>query len=311
MRLLLPVLAIVVVAVPATALAQGDIEPRVFEGGVFNSEALKYGIRRLNQLGYFKPLDEKALQVDRPEGVDDKVDVKITVEEENRNQLTFGAGASQYEGFFGNLSYTTSNFLGKGESVTIAAQAGTRSRNYQLSLSEPFLFGRNVIGGGSAYSRKVDYAVAGSTIDYSEVRSGFNLSTGLPLRRFMRGFVTYGYAVVDTAMTDGLQKSFSTSRTRFLAGRGEFTESSITPSVECNTVDNPFAPRSGKRLSMSYQYAGGFLVNLPQMRTSSGVELRVTLPVLNVPFRLIYFWNIYRDSFQPARGFKFAAGTTL
>ena len=32
-------------------------EVRLFEGGVFNTEALKYSVRRLNQLGYFKPLE--------------------------------------------------------------------------------------------------------------------------------------------------------------------------------------------------------------------------------------------------------------
>jgi outer membrane protein insertion porin family len=397
-------------------------ELNIVEGGVFNSEAMKYSVRRLNQLGFFKPLDEKALAVDRVAGADDKVNVKITVEEQNRNQLTFGAGASQYEGFFGNVSYTTSNFLGKGESVTVSAQAGSRSRNYQLAFSEPFLFGRNMTGGGSVYSRKIDYAVASSTIDYSEVRSGFNLTTGMALRRFSRGFVTYGYEVVETAMTDDLRKSFDTTQTPFLAGEGQFRESSITPSLEYNTVDSPFAPRSGQRFSMSYQYAGGVLggtsnfikpegtaivyvpltgrtalgfrvnagkiwnfggtdlpyyqryflggdntirgvdvrtvgplnennvalggmsfalfnaeyyldilpqvrllafhdagqtfgesqpFNLRQLRTSSGFEARVTLPVINVPFRLIYFWNIYRDSFQPARGFKFAVGTTF
>ena len=35
-------------------------EMRVWEGGVFNSEALKDSVRRLNQLGYFKPLEGKA-----------------------------------------------------------------------------------------------------------------------------------------------------------------------------------------------------------------------------------------------------------
>jgi outer membrane protein insertion porin family len=397
-------------------------ELNIVEGGVFNSEAMKYSVRRLNQLGFFKPLDEHALAVDRVAGTDNKVNVKITVEEQNRNQLTFGAGASQYEGLFGQLSYTTSNFLGKGESVTVSGQAGARSRNYQLSFSEPFLFGRNLTGGGSAYSRKIDYAVASQTIDYSEVRSGFTLTTAMALRRFTRGLVTYGYEVVETAMTDDLRESFDTTQALFLAGDGEFRESSITPTLEYNTVDNPFAPRSGQRFSMSYQYAGGMLggathfikpegtaivyvpltgrtalgfrlnagkiwnfgshelpyyqryflggentirgvdirtvgplnesnvatggtsfalfnaeyyvdilpqvralafhdagqafsdsqrFNLRQLRTSSGLELRVTLPVLNVPFRLIYFWNIYRDSFQPARGFKFAVGTTF
>ncbi len=52
-------------------------------------------------------------------------------------------------------------------------------------------------------------------------------------------------------------------------------------------------------------------IDLRTLRTSSGAELRVTLPVIGVPFRLIYAWNIYRDTFQPARGFKFAVGTTF
>ena len=52
-------------------------------------------------------------------------------------------------------------------------------------------------------------------------------------------------------------------------------------------------------------------IDLRQLRTSTGAELRVTLPMIGVPFRLIYAWNLYRDSFQPARTFKFAVGTTF
>jgi len=52
-------------------------------------------------------------------------------------------------------------------------------------------------------------------------------------------------------------------------------------------------------------------VDLRQLRTSSGAEVRVVVPMLNVPFRLIYAWNVYRDRFQPARTFKFAVGTTF
>jgi outer membrane protein insertion porin family len=52
-------------------------------------------------------------------------------------------------------------------------------------------------------------------------------------------------------------------------------------------------------------------VSLAQLRTSSGAELRVSLPVIGVPIRVIYAWNVYRDTFQPARGFRFAVGTTF
>jgi outer membrane protein insertion porin family len=38
-------------------------ELRVFEGGVFDTQALKESVRRLNQLGYFKPLEGKEDEV--------------------------------------------------------------------------------------------------------------------------------------------------------------------------------------------------------------------------------------------------------
>ena len=398
-------------------------EMGLVEGGVFDTNALKYSIRRINQLGYFKPLEERGVDVQRTPGADNKVDVTVTVEEQNRNQLNFGAGASQYEGPFVNFSYTTANLLGRGESMTAAVQTGTRASSYQLSFSEPFLMGKPITAGGSLYSRKIDYAVNSASIDYSEVRSGFTVTSGALVRRFTRAYATYGYEVIETAMTAELRTSLQggAGSNAFLVD-GRFIESSITPSLQHSTVDNPFAPRSGKRLTVSSQYAGGVLggsnrflkpeleaiwylpvsrrtafgfraqggriwnfdrrelpyyqryvlggeqqirgvelrsvgpknssggalggttfalfnaefyidvlpqvralafhdagqawaerqrINLRELRTSSGLEVRVLLPVVNVPFRLIYAWNFYRDTTQPARALKFAVGTTF
>ena len=77
-------------------------EMRVAEGGVFNAEALKESVRRLNQLGYFQAFEgtEGEMDVTQTPGADDKVDVTLKFEEQNRNQLTFGAGVSQFDGFF-------------------------------------------------------------------------------------------------------------------------------------------------------------------------------------------------------------------
>jgi outer membrane protein insertion porin family len=53
-------------------------------------------------------------------------------------------------------------------------------------------------------------------------------------------------------------------------------------------------------------------------KTSTGIELRFFMPVLNVPFRLIYAWNPSREGVldntlqpQKARIFRFAVGTTF
>ena len=167
-------------------------EVRLVEGGVFNTEALKFSVKRLNQLGYFKPLEEgQGIDVQKSPNEKNKVDVTLKLEEQNRNQLTFGAGVSQFEGFFGQLSFQTSNFLGRGEALTVSLQVGSRSENYQVAFSEPFLFDRNITGGLDVYKRTLRY------IDqFTQEATGGNVTFGLPLAGFSRMFGVYSYEAV-------------------------------------------------------------------------------------------------------------------
>ena len=166
---------------------------RLVEGGVFNTEALKYSVRRLNQLGYFKELkgNDRDMKVDKTPGQQNNVDVTLKFEEQNRNQLTFGAGVSQYEGFFGQLAFQTSNFLGRGESLTVSVQAGDRAQNYQLAFTEPFLFDRNITGGFDVYKRSLQYIGY-----YTQKSTGGNLIFGFPVADFSRMFFNYSYETV-------------------------------------------------------------------------------------------------------------------
>jgi outer membrane protein insertion porin family len=407
-------------------------EMQIVEGGVFNTEALKYSVRRIDQLGYFKPLQQREeggedpVHIEKVASAKNKVDVTLKLQEQNRNELSFGAGLSGIDGTFVNGSFATSNFLGQGETVQLSALLGVRATQYSVGITEPYLFDRPISGGGTLYSRKVNYYSQG-VLWYSEVRNGASLTGGVPLARFLRGFASYTYEVIDTAWNDDFTSSNTTTSTGvtfnpFLE-EGRHIESRAGLSAVYNTVDNPFMPHRGMRLSANADVAGGALggtvsylqpeaeavlfipvmrrtafglraqggfirpygvtealpyyrryflggenqirgvdirtvgppdaenralggtkfvlfnaeycidlvgsfravlfhdagqafaetdpINLYQLRTSSGAELRFLMPVMNVPFRLIYAWNIYRDSFQPARALKFAVGTTF
>ena len=169
-------------------------EMRLVEGSVFNTEALKYSVRRLNQLGYFEQIneqDQNAQKVEKTPGRDGMVDVTLNLKEQNRNQLTFGAGVSQYEGVFGQLAFQTANFLGRGESLTVSLQAGDRAQNYQLAFTEPFLFDRNITGGFDVYKRALQYIGY-----YTQKSTGGNLTFGFPVADFSRMFVNYAYEQV-------------------------------------------------------------------------------------------------------------------
>ena len=234
-------------------------EVRLVEGAPFNTESLKYSIKRLNQLGYFKPLEEgQGVDVQKTPGSKNEVDVTLKLEEQNRNQLTFGAGVSQFEGFFGQLSFQTSNFMGRGESLTVSLQMGSRSENYQVAFSEPFLFDRNITGGVDVYKRTLRY------IDqFTQEATGGNVTAGFPLAGFSRMFMVYSLEAVTVSDLNPLYYSDElVRRNPYLADSlligegGRRTISKITPSFVHNTVDNPIFPNSGTRLTGSMDFAG-------------------------------------------------------
>src|SRR4029453_19228533 len=215
---------------------------------------------RINQLGYFKPIEEDPNnpKVEKTPGQKNKVDVTLKFEEQNRNQLTFGAGVSQFEGFFGQLSFQTSNFLGRGESVTFAVLAGSQVQNYQLAFSEPFLFHRPINAGIDLFKREIRYYCS-----YTQESIGGNVVAGWPLRDFTRMFMSYSLQVERVKDINELFLDPAvTSRNPFLADAlligegGRRTVSQISPSIVHNTIDNPIFPNSGKRLTVGFDFAG-------------------------------------------------------
>ena len=235
-------------------------EMRLLEKGVFNTEALKHSVRRINQLGYFQSLEEDpdAVEVEKTPGEKNMVDVTLNVKEQNRNQITFGAGMSQFEGFFGQLSFQTSNFMGRGESATFAVLAGRRAKNYQFAFTEPFLFDRPISAGLDLYNRELQDLFA-----YTQKSRGGNVSVGLPVADFTRAFISYSLAQVSvTDVNPVFLDPAVIGRNPFLqdallqGAGGRRTISQITPSLVHNTIDNPIFPTEGKRFSATFDVAG-------------------------------------------------------
>jgi outer membrane protein assembly factor BamA len=89
--------------------------------------------------------------------------------------LTFGAGVSQYEGVFGQLAFQTSNFLGRGESLTVQVTAGDRSQNFSSRLPIRTCSTATSPGGFDVFKRSLDYIGY-----YTQKSSGGNLMVGVP-----------------------------------------------------------------------------------------------------------------------------------
>src|SRR5688572_26153835 len=256
-------------------------ELRLYENSVYNTEALKYSVKRLNQLGYFKPLeDQKNITTVKTPNTDNKVDLTLKLEEQNRNQLSFGAGVSQYDGVFGQLSFSTANFMGRGETFTVSMQTGARVSDYQVAFTEPFLFDRPITGSVDLHKRDIEYLY-----QFTQGSTGGNLTMGFPVKSFSRMFFQYSY---DRVYVRDLNAAFFDSNCIFTAegcetidfekltdeqrqiiefspylkdalliGQGgRRTISKFTPTFSLNSIDNPITPTSGRRYTASLGVAG-------------------------------------------------------
>ncbi len=234
-------------------------EMRLVEGGVFNLESLKFSIRRLNQLGYFKPLEgDDSVSIEKAPNSEGRVDVRLKFEEQNRNQLSFGAGVSQFEGFFGQLGFQTSNFMGRGETLSISAQKGSQARNYQIAFTEPFLFDRPITAGIDLYSRQVVYP-----FQFTQGSTGANLLFGFPVGSWSRFFIGYSLERVEVKDINPIYTQPEVRESNPLLGEsllldlgGRRVVSKISPSIMYNTVDQPIFPTRGMRYTAAFDVAG-------------------------------------------------------
>ena len=169
------------------------------EGDVFNTEALKMSIKRVNQLGYFKQM-ESAPDIQPSADADNKVDVTFKVQEQNRNQFTFGGGVSGYEGAFLNASFSTTNFLGAGE--TFEPRRPDRQPHQELLArrsSEPYFFDRPITAGVDAPKPQDHLLTYAYVVGYRQQTHGLAVTTGSGGRRKVRGrYMGYSYEVIDS-----------------------------------------------------------------------------------------------------------------
>jgi len=126
-------------------------EVLINEGDIYNDAYWEYSVVKLNQLGYFNPID-KDKDVDRRTNDEEAtVDLSLKVSERGRQQISFNGGISGIGGSFFGLEYSTNNLLGRGEVLSFVMAAGNRQRSFQFSFTEPYIKDRPISAGFSLF----------------------------------------------------------------------------------------------------------------------------------------------------------------
>ena len=97
------------------------------EGDMFNTRLWELSILRLNQLGYFEALKEEEAADIKRDTKTNTVDITLKVKERGKNSIELNGGVSGIAGSFIGFGYSTNNFLGLGETLSLNASSATAS----------------------------------------------------------------------------------------------------------------------------------------------------------------------------------------
>jgi outer membrane protein insertion porin family len=227
-------------------------ELRLYEGGLMSLTALRNSVLKVNQLGYFKLNAEDPIEIDTDtEGK--KVDILFKGDEAERTDLQFGGGWSEQDRFFGQFGVNTKNFLGRGEHLGASFQSGKRSDSFELSYSVPWFLDRPQSLGLRAYDQSYEYGRAADLGFYARNSQGGVLTYGRNFRLFQAASLSYNRSRYDDRYNILLADDTVDTARAFI------DNSSLRPAYVFDSRDNPFDATRGKRLSLSMEYAGGFL----------------------------------------------------
>jgi outer membrane protein insertion porin family len=251
------------------------------EGQRYDQHLWELSLLRLNQLGYFEQLkpDDPNVTDRRLDEKAGTVDLTLKVKEKGKNSIGLNGGVSGLAGAFIGINYSTNNFLGLGETLSVQASIGNSQRILSFGFTEPYLFDRPIQGGFTVYTQKYNFNQArqeailtGQQINlpsaflqnlqnYTQSSSGFSASLSYQLHHsFKRVGLTYSFdrsSIV--AVSDASKILFTDLAFRGINGPNSLegiVTSKVLPSFSFSTVDSAISPKGGTSVFLGGEIAG-------------------------------------------------------
>ena len=127
-------------------------EFRLAEGDPYNSTKITRSEKRINDLDYFEPTNIETTRTEK----EDKVDLNIEVQEKSTSSINFAAGYDTSVGPVGKIGFNETNLLGKGQQLSVSVARARKSLDLGLSFTEPYMWGRPLIGGFDIFTSSVE-----------------------------------------------------------------------------------------------------------------------------------------------------------
>ena len=151
----------------------------VAEGDPLNPREIREAAARIQALGYFSDVQVNPVAGSSPE----QAVVDVQVEETPTGSLGFGLSYGADNGIGGSITYSESNFLGRGQFLNVMISTVSSARSLSFNFVEPALFGRDLALGLSA---GLSSTTTSDTARFGTQRMQFSPSLTFPVSEFGR-----------------------------------------------------------------------------------------------------------------------------
>lgn len=252
------------------------------EGDVFSREMFKDSMLRISQLSFFdiKTSEPKVDLV--PEK--SQVDIVVKGEEAGVNEFLFNGGYGPLFGFSLGVSFSTKNFGGGGDSLSVNINSGQFQKSLSIGYMQPFVFDLPYSFSANIFNSSTDYDASrvGTANAYRESNKGLGVGVGSRLSNFFKTKqwayfteISLGYNYRLVAIDGGYNY--------FFRNINEQLTSNVSFGIQFNTIDNPFKPTRGLKLAFSAEYGGWqFGGDRPTLRSSWDITHYFTIGERNI-----------------------------
>jgi len=222
----------------------------VIPGDVYSDQRILQSYQRISALGFFEtPLPPPDIQQDQETG---DVDIIFEVKEKQTGSVNFGTSLGGVTGVAGFLGYDQPNLFGQAKSGHLRWEFGRYSNNFEASYSDPSILGSTYSGSLSLFSSRDRF------FTFSEGRrrrTGAGVRMGVPFwldPQVTR--LTFGYSLSRTTY-----ENFDEETTSSLFSLPPGVQSTVSTSLERNTLNHPLFPSVGTRMEFLAELNGGIL----------------------------------------------------
>lgn len=219
-------------------------EFRMAEGDPYNISKIQRSKQRVENLGYFSKVEFKNKRTADP----DKMDIDVEVEETSTGSVNFAAGYNTAIGPLGSVTLTETNFLGKGQVVSVGFTQAKKARQINFSFLEPHFLDKDHLQAGiDLFSTNNDYK---SESSFSSRRVGGVLRMGYEITEHLSHGLNYTLANENIYDVSPAASIYVTSQ------KGKYTRSSIGHTLVYDRTDSRIEPTSGYMLKADQDVAG-------------------------------------------------------